>query len=226
MNTRFYFIFSITYIFVVMSFIFNFGSIAATKTLLDSTSSTINGAYGDGIHDDTKAIQAALDSVSQAGGGVILFANGKYLTGPLTIRANDTLDVDSTGAIIGTTNMKAYYKPGTDTSLSPSSISSFQPLLSAKKANHIAIIGKGYIDGQGSEWWTAYNNGTISSRPRMFQPTSCNNILLKNITLKNSPQFHFIPQWCDTVIVDSVTILAPSSSPTQTELIQQHAITL
>jgi len=214
MNTKLSFLYSITYIFVVISFMLNSESVAGTKTVLDSTTtSTIKGAYGDGIHDDTKAIQAALDSVSNAGGGVILFANGKYLTGPLTIRANDTLKVDSTGAIIGTTNMKAYYKPGTDTSLSPGSISSFVPLLSAKNANHIAIIGKGYIDGQGPEWWTAYNNGTISSRPRMFQPTSCNNILLKNITLKNSPQFHFIPQWCDTVIVDSVTILAPPNSP-------------
>ena len=171
---------------------------------------TIRGAYGDGIHDDTKAIQAALDSVSSAGGGIILFANGKYLTGPLVIESGDTLDVDSSGAILGTTDMASYYKPGADTTQPPSSL---QPLLTANHADNIAIIGKGYIDGQGQEWWTEYKNGTISVRPRMFQPNHCNNILLKDITLENSPQFHFIPEWCDNVTVDSVTILAPSNSP-------------
>ncbi len=171
---------------------------------------SINGTYGDGIHDDTKAIQAALDSVSAAGGGVILFADGKYLTGPLVIEGGDTLDVDSSGAIIGTTDMASYYKPEADTTKPPSSL---QPLLTANHVNNIAIIGKGYIDGQGQEWWTAYKNGTISVRPRMFQPNYCNNVLLKNITLKNSPQFNFIPEWCNNVTCDSVTILAPSSSP-------------
>ena len=192
------------------SFALSKGSVVGAKTIMGTTTSTINGAYGDGIHDDTKAIQAALDSVSAAGGGVVLFANGKYLTGPLVINSNDTLEVDSSGAIIGTTDMASYYKPGADTTKPPSSL---QPLLTANYVNNIAIIGKGYIDGQGQEWWTAYNNGTISVRPRMFQPNHCNNILLKNITLKNSPQFHFIPEWCNNITVDSVTILAPSNSP-------------
>jgi polygalacturonase len=165
---------------------------------------------GDGVTDNTEAIQSALDSVSATGGGVIRFSNGKYLTGPLNIKSNDTLYIDSSAGIIGTTRMTAYYKPGADTTKPPGSL---QPLLTADHADNIAIIGRGYIDGQGQEWWTAYNNGTISVRPRLFQPNYCNNLLLKNITLKNSPQFHFIPEWCNNVIVDSVTILAPSNSP-------------
>ena len=174
---------------------------------IDTTS---NGFVGDGVTDNTKAIQAALDSVSAAGGGVIRFSNGKFVTGPLTIQSNDTLEIDSSAGILGTTRMTAYYQPGADTT---KPTGSYQPLLTANHANNIAIIGRGYIDGQGQEWWTAYNNGTISARPRMFQPNHCNNVLLRGITLKNSPQFHFIPEWCTNVTVDSVTILAPSSSP-------------
>ena len=165
---------------------------------------------GDGVTDNTKAIQFALDSVSAAGGGVIRFSNGKFLTSPLTIKSNDTLYIDSSAGIIGTTRMTAYYQPGADTTKPPSSL---QPLLTADHADNIAIIGKGYIDGQGQEWWTEYNNGTISKRPRLFQPNYCNNVALKNITLKNSPQFHFVLEWCNNVIVDSITILAPSNSP-------------
>ena len=188
----------------------SFGRIEYRDMNLTSIDSTSNGFIGDGVTDNTKAIQAALDSVSAAGGGVIRFSNGKFLTGPLTIKSNDTLEVDSSAGIIGTTRMTAYYKPGADTT---KPTGSYQPLLTANYANNIAIIGKGYIDGQGLEWWTAYENGTISARPRMFQPNHCSNILLKDITLKNSPQFHFIPEWCTNITVDGITILAPSNSP-------------
>ncbi len=188
----------------------SYGKGKNTNANLTSVDTTSNGFIGDGVTDNTKAIQAALDSVSAAGGGVIRFSNGKFVTGPLTIQSNDTLEIDSSAGLLGTTRMTAYYKPGADTT---KPTGSYQPLLTANHANNIAIIGRGYIDGQGQEWWTAYENGTISARPRMFQPNHCNNVLLRGITLKNSPQFHFIPEWCTNVIVDSVTILAPSSSP-------------
>ncbi len=201
-------------IFCVIELFFNSFSYAKNykvkPTYYQIVDSTNSGFIGDGITDNTKAIQAALDSVSAAGGGVIKFSNGVFLTGPLTLKSNDTIYIDGTAGIIGTTRMTAYYKTGADTTKPPSSLN---PLLTANYANNIAIIGKGYIDGQGQEWWTAYNNGTISVRPRLYQPNHCNNVLLRGITLKNSPQFHFIPEWCTNVTVDSVTILAPSNSP-------------
>ncbi len=44
------------------------------------------GAFGDGIHDDTAAVQGALDAVSAAGGGVVLVPQGTYrLTETLTV---------------------------------------------------------------------------------------------------------------------------------------------
>ena len=188
----------------------SFNQNANVEYFKETNSSSVSTFIGDGVTDNTEAIQYALDSVSAAGGGIIRFSNGRYLTGPLTIKSNDTLYIYSSAQILGTTRMTAYYKPGSDTTKPPGSL---LPLLSADHADNIAIIGKGSIDGQGKPWWTASENGTVSKRPRLFQPDYCNNVLLKNITLKNSPQFHFVPRWCNNVIVDSVTILAPSSSP-------------
>ena len=37
------------------------------------------GAYGDGVHDDTAAIQAALNEIGRAGGGTVFFPDGTYL---------------------------------------------------------------------------------------------------------------------------------------------------
>ncbi|MFC5666503.1 glycosyl hydrolase family 28-related protein [Kitasatospora misakiensis] len=40
------------------------------------------GAVGDGAHDDTAAVQGALDAAAAAGGGVVYFPAGKYLVVP------------------------------------------------------------------------------------------------------------------------------------------------
>ena len=46
------------------------------------------GAFGDGIHDDTAAVQGALDAASAAGGGVVLVPQGTYrLTETLTVHS-------------------------------------------------------------------------------------------------------------------------------------------
>ena len=77
---------------------------------------SIKGAYGDGIHKDTQAIQDAIDSCNNAGGGTVIFANGQYLTGPLTWKSNVTLQIDSTGSILGSQYKPDYYPVGWDTS--------------------------------------------------------------------------------------------------------------
>ena len=70
------------------------------------------GAVGDGVTDNTAAIQAAIDSLPAAssiadparyglGGGVITFPNGTYkITSPITITHNVTLQGDTQGASV------------------------------------------------------------------------------------------------------------------------------
>ena len=170
-----------------------------------------NSFVGDGTTDNTSAIQAAIDSCYNAGGGTVEFSNGVFLTGPITLESNVTLRIDSGATLLATPNMKAYYPVGYDTSYAmPSKL---QPLIASSQADSITITGKGTIDGNGQEWWTAYNNGTISVRPRLLQLTHGNDILIENVTLQNSPQFHVSLQYCWYVIVRNVTIYAPANSP-------------
>ena len=68
------------------------------------------GAYGDGVHNDTNAIQAALDAANAAGGGTVVMPAGTFLVtghgdaseGCLKIYSNTTL----TGAGMGDTEIK------------------------------------------------------------------------------------------------------------------------
>jgi polygalacturonase len=48
------------------------------------------GAYGDGMHDDTAAIQAAIDSVSATGGWVFFDPVPYKITSSLNVRHTNT----------------------------------------------------------------------------------------------------------------------------------------
>lgn len=59
------------------------------------------GAKGDGVTDDTAAVQAAVTAVGNAGGGVVAFAPGTYLinNGHIIIPSNVTMDGLALGSV-------------------------------------------------------------------------------------------------------------------------------
>lgn len=71
------------------------GSGAVARTVQDKARESVSvkdfGAVGDGVADDTSAIQAAIDAVTLAGGGVVVAPPGAYLIagdGIINIKAN------------------------------------------------------------------------------------------------------------------------------------------
>jgi len=46
-------------------------------------------------------------------------------------------------------------------------------------------------------------------RQNMVRFTDCENVLVSGVTLMNSPKFHLVPQRCNNVIIDGVTIRCP-----------------
>lgn len=46
-------------------------------------------------------------------------------------------------------------------------------------------------------------------RTHLIRFTECENVMVKGVTLQNSPKFHLIPTRCNNVIVDDVTIRCP-----------------
>lgn len=61
------------------------------------------GAIGDGVNDDTEAIQRALNSSTNNKFGIVYFENGTYITGKLTIPSNITI-LGASNAIIKAKN--------------------------------------------------------------------------------------------------------------------------
>ena len=130
------------------------------------------------------------------------------------MKSNITFSIDSTATLLASQNVHLYYPAGADTTKAATSLIDF---VTSSYANNITITGNGTIDGQGSPWWAAENvakaYGSDTLRPRLIELENGSHIVVTHITLKNAPMFHLCPNSCYDVVIDSVTILAPSDAP-------------
>src|SRR5579862_2380388 len=174
------------------------------------------GATGDGKTLDTGAIQAALDRCGQAGGGIVHFAPGVYLTKPLFLSTKTTLQIDPGAKLLGTDEPGDYTKTGAK---GKTGSASFNGLINGKNLTDITISGGGTIDGAGARWWVPAEAarektpGYSMPRPRMISIANSRNVRVTDVTLQNSPSYHFVPADCENVLVSNVTVLAPERSP-------------
>lgn len=66
------------------------------------------GAKGDGQTLNTKAIQSAIDACAAAGGGVVVFKPGSYVTGSLFVKSKVQLQLDKEVEILGSQDFADY----------------------------------------------------------------------------------------------------------------------
>lgn len=177
------------------------------------------GAIGDGRTMDTAAIQRAIDDCSNDGGGVVFFPRGIYLSGILHLKSNITLHLTPSAVLLGSADAKDYLQENTGSGFVKSGY-----FLFADGVENVAITGQGIIDGSGSEFWIdetinqVRNLGPIikpkPDRPRaLLYMVNCRNILLIDLTFRNSPCYTVWLLGCDVVNIDRITIDNPLHGP-------------
>jgi len=201
------------------------------------------GAKNDSSKLATLAIKNAIDAASKKGGGTVYFPAGKYLTGPIHLKSNITILIDA-GAELHFSDNFDHYLPMVKSRYEGVDVTSFSPLFYAYKAENIAIMGRGIIDGHGKKWWDfveGYKEGQPRSkwqlkfdelnkdillpddpkqmkrgflRPPFIQTMHCKNLLIQRITIRNSPFWTVNPEFCENVTVHAVTITNPHSPNT------------
>ncbi|MGI4869885.1 MAG: glycoside hydrolase family 28 protein [Janthinobacterium lividum] len=110
------------------------------------------GARNDSTRLSTAAIAKAIDAASRAGGGTVYFPAGKYLTGPIQLKSNITIEIGVGAVLYFSTNFDDYL-PLVPSRYEGIDIQGFSPLFYAYRAKNITIRGRGTIDGQGKKWW-------------------------------------------------------------------------
>lgn len=101
-------------------------------------------------------IQEAIDSLSAAGGGKLIFPAGVYRTGALWLKNGVELCLESTGTRLQfvNTDLKENY-PSVFSHWEASPCVNFSALLYAYSAHDVAVTGRGTLDGGADEshWW-------------------------------------------------------------------------
>lgn len=112
------------------------------------------GAKADGVFDNTKAFQEAIQDCSKNGGGIVVVSPGKYYTGPIFLEDNVNLNLEEGAELLFSTKPADY--PIVHTSFEGTELMNYSPLISAYKKHNVAITGKGTLNGQAGNdnWWS------------------------------------------------------------------------
>jgi polygalacturonase len=79
----------------------------------------------------------------------------------------------------------------------------------------VTIAGSGIIDGAGGKWWVPAEearrkvSGYTLPRPNLIVLTRVKNLVVRDVTIQNSPKFHLVPTECEDVLITNVTFFAP-----------------
>ncbi len=178
------------------------------------------GVSGDGATKDTAAVQRAIDTCHEDGGGVVVCPPGAYLVAPLILRSGVTLHLEEGAVILGSADPADYadwQSERIDTSRAPYNA---RYLLIAEDASDIAITGRGTINGQGPSYYDQGQKSGINGRfwkirdigqrpGRMIWFIRCRNVTLEDVTFLNAPAWTLWLLGCENVDISNLTILTP-----------------
>ena len=208
-------------------------SAATARAAADLCSPLSFGAVGDGVTDNTAAIQSAINACAKLGGGPVRLPlvgdKGTYLTGPISLASHIHLQIDKGVTLLGTTDHSKYRIAFLNYPYHAN-----ESLVSAYQAVDTGIIGGGTIDGQGGapaldggpSWWklTQETGATIDGttwyaapyadiptsngvpRPWLVEFYQCSSVSVNDITLTNAPMWNLVFRYSSHITVSEYTV--------------------
>ena len=177
------------------------------------------GAVGDGKADDTKAVQLALDTANDNGGGRVVLPGGHtYYCRSLFLRANVELHLQQGAVLKATEDLGGYVRPNEQIN-DPKTAKIGNPVtgkpsfvfLYGFEAHGCAITGRGKIDCNGHAFVSRkdqyYVTGSFYPRPTAIYVEKSNHITFREFTVVDAPFWTLHPAGCDDVLIDRIRIL-------------------
>jgi len=161
------------------------------------------GAVGDGKSFDGQAIQRAIDTAADRGGGRVLLPGGRqFLTGALVLKSGVEFHLADDVVLIASTNADDYVLKG---------YGEQDGLLNGNGARGLKFSGTGHLDGQAMKFVTTFSETDerwepMKFRPRMFSLKRCNDLEIGNISFGHAPYWGLHLLGCERVLVDGLRV--------------------
>ena len=154
----------------------------------------------------TAVLQQCIDLCSEQGGGRVVVPAGQYKTGSIVLRSNVNLHLELGATLYGSTDLRDYRRMTT----SYKSLRTHTPtiqLIYADEAENVVIDGYGAIDGQGRVFPKQSWNDEGITRPHLLRFIQSRDIVVKDVTLRNSGCWmqHYLA--CDRVRIDGIKVV-------------------
>ena len=173
----------------------------------------------------TRAIQKAVDECYAAGGGNVIIPAGLFITGPVILKSNINIRIESGATLRGSENIEDYRVNNNR-----------YGIFFCEDAYNVSITGTGTIDGNGSKFYDFTKNHvydefdrsvirqkenymkegnffTDGPVKRISMPGMtivffhCTNVTVTGITIKDTPVWATRFGYCDNVLIDGITII-------------------
>jgi len=166
----------------------------------------------------TKAIQQAIDAAAAAGGGLVTFEPGIYLTGSIFVKAGVHLRIDKGVEIRGSEDIKDY--PEIDSRIAGIEMKWPAALINVLEQKNVAITGAGLVNAQGKVFWDMYWNlrkdyepkglrwvvDYDAKRPRTVLIAESSDVTLKGLNLQQAGFWTVQVLYSDHITVDGLLI--------------------
>ncbi len=171
------------------------------------------GANGDGITNNTKAINNAIEDAAKNGGGTVYFPAGDFLSYTIHLKSNITLFLDNGAVLIGDNEKDGV---GYDIPDEPKWYSKYQDLghnswksslIYGDSLHNIAIIGEGLIWGRGLR---SYSKPYIKgSGNKAIGLKRCYNVTIRDISILQGGHLSISVTGVDNLTIDNVKVDSP-----------------
>lgn len=182
-------------------------------------------ALGDGMHNDTQAIQAAILSCPK--GGKVLIPKGIYLVTALFLKSDIQIELEKGVTLLGEVDRHQFpvlpgriqMENGEELYLGtwegePDDL--FASMITGIYVENVKIYGEGVLDenAQNSDWWVDHKVKRVARRPKGIFLNHCNHIEFQGITVKNTPSWNQHPFFSNSLSYIDMFLTSPKDSPT------------
>lgn len=170
------------------------------------------GARNDGVTLNSTIVQAAIDYISENGGGRLVFDSGVYIMGSVYLKTGVTLHLKKGSELRSSGNGFDFVKD---------KYIGWMSMIFALRQDNIGITGEGMINGMGFITATSmleyaqkglfidalsYDRAKEDNRPTNIYFRECNNVTITGITLKDPADWNQVYDQCKNVYVDSIKV--------------------